>query len=198
MMLYAELPARRARQIVADVGVALWILVWVWVGTRVFDLVERLGAPGRTVSGAGRDLVEQLQAAQTEVSDLPVVGQALAELVEDLSGAGRGLQRAGASQQEVVGSLAWWLGVVLALIPIVFLLVRYLPRRWRWMREASAAQRLRSGPGDLRLFAWRALANRELHELSAVSDDPVGDLEAGDYARLARLEITALGLKAEL
>jgi hypothetical protein len=38
------------------------------------------------------------------------------------------------------------------------------------------------------------LANRPLHELRRVSDDPAGSLERGDYHALAALELARVGL----
>ena len=83
------------------------------------------------------------------------------------------------------------------MIPILVVALYHLPRRVRFVREASAGQRLLDGPADLELFALRALSNQPLHALARVTDDPVGALRRGDaavVAALARLELRAGGL----
>jgi hypothetical protein len=95
-----------------------------------------------------------------------------------------------------VRQLALWLGVVVAAVPVIALLLAWLPRRVTWMREAGAASRLRLDGADLELFAIRAVANRPLRQLHRVSPDPAGDLRAGEFQALADLELRALGLRA--
>lgn len=91
--------------------------------------------------------------------------------------------------------LAFWLGVLVALLPIAYVASRHLPRRWRWMREAAAAQQLLSVVGDTRLFALRAMTSLPLYELARVSADPVGDLVRGEHHALAAYELHRLGLR---
>jgi hypothetical protein len=126
-----------------------------------------------------------------------VVGDALEGPFGALSGVGRALQGAGAAQQEAIGELALWLGISLAFIPIAFVVLRYVPGRLSWIREATAAHYIRLDADDLELFALRAAVTRPFHELRQVSKDPAGDLAAGHYQALARLELTALGLTDE-
>ncbi len=197
MKLYAEVPRYRMGQIVRDLAAVAWVAIWVRVGFRIHELVSALAGPGRTIQSPGTDVASSLESAGSEVEDLPVVGDALRTPFEAIAGAGRALERAGATQQEVVATLAVWLGVILALIPILYVALKYLPDRGRWIRAASAADHIRLDAGDLHLFALRAVANRPLHELRRASSDPAGDLASGNYQALARLELNALGLSSE-
>ena len=197
MKLYAEVPRYRMRQIVRDLAAVAWVAIWVRVGFRIHELVSALAGPGRTIESAGNGVALSLESAGSDVDDLPVIGDALRTPFEAIAGAGRALERAGASQQDVVASLAVWLGVVLALVPILFVAFKYIPDRGRWIRAASAADHIRLDADDLHLFALRAVANRPLHELRRASSDPAGDLASGNYQALARLELNALGLNAE-
>jgi hypothetical protein len=52
-MLYAETPALRLRQVLLDVGLVIWVLVWVRIGLWLNDLVQRLEGPGRGIEDAG-------------------------------------------------------------------------------------------------------------------------------------------------
>jgi hypothetical protein len=195
MKIYAETPGFRSRQVLADVAIAVWVFLWVRIGLRVKELVDALGAPGRTIEDAGSGFTETLLSAAREVGDVPVVGEALQAPLESAAGAGRVLQRAGATQQEVVHNLALWLGILLALIPILVALAHWLPWRVRWAREASAANRLKIDSDDLQLFALRAIANRPLDQLRRATPDPAAAFARGDYGPLAALELKELGLR---
>ena len=194
MKLYAQTSRMRNGQILRDLLLLTWVGVWVWVGTRVHDLVAALAGPGRAVESAGQDLSRSANEAGSGISDVPLVGDALEGPFGALSGVGSTLQEAGAAQQEMIAELALWLGTALALIPIAFVVLRYVPGRMSWIREATAAHHIRLDADDLELFALRAAVTRPFHELRRVSKDPAGDLAAGNYQALALLELTALGL----
>ncbi|HSR26842.1 MAG TPA: hypothetical protein VLR51_00140 [Actinomycetes bacterium] len=196
MKLYAETAGLRARQLLGDLGVLAWTAVWVAAGLTLYRLVEKLAVPGARVEQAGSNFAGDVAEIQQKVGRLPVVGNELQGPFGRLSGVGRTLADAGATQQEVVHQLALWLGVVVAAVPIVVLLLVWLPRRVAWAREAGAASRLRLDGADLELFALRAVANRSLRELHKVTPDPAGDLRAGEFEALADLELRALGLRA--
>lgn len=93
-------------------------------------------------------------------------------------------------------TLAFWLALLLAAIPIVWLLVRCLPARMRWVREATAASRIRAQPSAPQLFALRAMANRPLPKLRRAEADPAAAYARGDYGALAALELAELGLRS--
>jgi hypothetical protein len=194
--LYAETAGLRTRQLVGDLAVLAWTAAWVAAGVALYRLVEKLAVPGARVEQAGSDFAGDVAEIQQKVGRLPVVGGELQDPFGRLAGVGRTLAAAGVTQQEVVHQLALWLGVVVAVVPIVALLLVWLPRRVVWAREAGAASRLRMGGADLELFAIRAVANRPLRDLHRVTPDPAGDLRAGEYRALADLELRALGLRA--
>jgi hypothetical protein len=195
--LYAETPGLRTRQLVGDLAVLAWTAAWVAAGAALYRLVEKLAVPGERVEQAGSSFAGDIAEIQQKVGRLPVVGGELQDPFGRLAGVGRTLAAAGVTQQEVVHQLALWLGVVVAVVPIVALLLVWLPRRISWAREAGAASRLRMDGADLELFAIRAVANRPLRDLHRVTPDPAGDLRAGEYQALADLELRALGLRAQ-
>ena len=197
MKLYAETPGLRTRQLVRDLAVLAWMAAWVAAGVALYRLVEKLAVPGARVEQAGSSFAGDIAEIQQKVGRLPVVGGELQDPFGRLAGVGRTLAAAGVTQQEVVHQLALWLGVVVAVVPIVALLLVWLPRRVSWAREAGAASRLRMDGADLELFAIRAVANRPLRDLHRVTPDPAGDLRAGEYQALADLELRALGLRAQ-
>jgi hypothetical protein len=194
--LYAETAGLRVRQLAGDLAVVAWTAAWVAAGLALYRLVEKLAVPGARVEQAGSSFAADVAEIQRTVGRLPVVGGQLQDPFGRLSGVGRTLAEAGVAQQEVVRQLALWLGVVVAAVPVVALLLTWLPRRVTWVREAGAASRLRLDGADLELFAIRAVANRPLRQLHRVSPDPAGDLRAGEFQALADLELRALGLRA--
>jgi hypothetical protein len=194
--LYAETAGLRARQLLGDLATLAWTVAWVAAGLALYRLVERLAVPGARVEQAGSDFAGDVAVIQERIGRVPVVGDQLQGPFGRLAGTGRTLAEAGATQQEVVHQLALWLGVVVAAVPVVALLLVWLPRRVAWAREAGAASRLRMDGADLELFAIRAVANRPLRELRRVSADPAGALRAGEHEALADLELRALGLRA--
>jgi hypothetical protein len=195
MKLYAEVPRHRTQQVLNDIFVALWVVVWVRVGVIVHGLVDKLAGPGRSVERAGRRVADGAASVSGDISDVPLVGDDLASAFDRLSDAGGFLRDAGQSQQDAVHALALWLGVLLALIPITLVLIVWLPPRIRWIAEASAASRIRLDAEDLHLFALRAIARRTLNELRGATPDPAGAYASGNYEPLAALELDALGLK---
>ena len=195
MKLYAETSGLRARQLFGDLAVVAWTAAWVWAGVTLYRLVEKLALPGARLEQAGGGFAGDVAEIQQKVGRVPVVGNALQGPFGRLAGVGQTLADAGATQQQVVHQLALWLGVLVAAVPIVTLLLAWLPRRVAWAREAGAASRLRLAGADLELFALRAVANRPLRQLHRVTPDPAGALRAGDYEALADLELRSLGLR---
>jgi len=193
--LYAETSGLRARQVLGDLAVVAWTAAWVWAGVTLYRLVEKLAVPGARLEQAGGGFAGDVAEIQQKVGRVPVVGNELQGPFGRLAGVGQTLADAGATQQQVVHQLALWLGVLVAAVPIVTLLLAWLPRRVSWAREAGAASRLRLAGADLELFALRAVANRPLRQLHRVTPDPAGALRAGEYEALADLELRALGLR---
>jgi hypothetical protein len=200
MNLYAELPARRTRQVVGDVIVIGWIVLWALLGHAVHDATVQLADPGRRVTSASVDLADRLHDSGQAVGGLPVVGDTAAEPFDKASDAANQLADAGRAQVRAAERLALWLGWSVALIPILGALLLYLPPRVRFVRRAAAGRALVDSAADLDLFALRALAHQPLSRLAAISDDPAAAWRQKDsdtIGRLAALELAAVGLRAD-
>lgn len=197
MKLYADHSPRRIRQQVGDLSFVLWCALWLWVAAAVHDATLGLAEPGRRMQAAGGGLAGQLRDAGSVIGDLPLVGD---DARAPFDGAGRAadeLSAAGTSTVEAVQHLAFWLTVVVAAVPILVALLVHLPRRWRFVRQATAGQQLIDSSADLELFALRAMANQPVHRLARISSDPVSAWRSGDRAvvrALALLELRDAGL----
>lgn len=198
MKIYADTPARRGRQIAADVGFVIWCAVWVWLGYRFYEVVLLLGAPGAATEAAGSSLQENMLSAGEAIDGLPVVGESVRAPFDRMSEAGLSIAEAGRAQQETIARVAWASAVLLVLAPIATLAVIWLPLRIRFIRRVNASQRLLSGSTDVELFALRALARQPVAALAEVAPDPLAAWRAGDPVvtrALAELELRDEGLR---
>jgi hypothetical protein len=198
MKLYADLPVRRTRQLLADVLVLLWVGLWAWLGRRVFDAVLSLQTPAHSLTDAGHSVQGSLAGAGDQAANIPIVGGGLHQWLHQAAGAGTTLSAAGTTMSDAVGKLALVLGLVTALVPIASVVGVWLWVRIGFVREASSAQRFIDADEDLDLFALRAMATQPMSELAAISDDPAGAWRRQDrdvIHRLALLELREQGLR---
>lgn len=198
MKLYADTPGRRGRQLVSDLWMAFWIALWVWVGMKTDDLVMNLALPGEGLRTAGERFESGLDAAGDQAGRIPVLGDDLRAPFDSAGGAGTVIRDAGQAQIDAVDTLATFLGVVIALIPITIWLLLWAPIRLRFVRRATAARRFIDDAPDLDLFALRALANQPMAVLGRLHDDPSGAWRNRDpevIRALAEIELRESGLK---
>ena len=197
MKTYSDLPVRRALQATGDLLLVLWIWLWVSIADSVHDATLGLAKPGRQIDESATGLAGRLRDAGESISGVPVVGDDVQKPFEGAGGAADNLAAAGRAQVEAVQTLAFWLGIAVALIPILIALAVYLPPRIRFVRRATAGRRFLDSAADLDLFALRAMTNQPLHVLARVSDDPAGgwrDRDPDVVRRLAALELRDCGL----
>jgi hypothetical protein len=195
---YAQHPAVRLRQLAADVGMLAWVVVWVLVARAVHAAVLVLAEPGRAVEDLGRSVAANMGSAADAAERVPLVGDELAAPFGTLADASGSVGGAGQSAQDAVGTLSTVLAVVLVVLPVGWLLLRWLPWRLRYARDAGAARRLLAGTPDLDILAARALATAPLTRLAALPAGTGAAWHAGDPAAvraLAGLELGRLGLR---
>jgi hypothetical protein len=195
---YAETPARRTRQIAADVVAVIALLCCYWIGSSVHDLTDNLAAPGRSLESGGAVLAQRMTDAGQAVSEAPFIGDSLRQPFDQASDAGRSIEQAGAEQQTVVHRLALTLGWVTGGVPAIVVLALWLPKRVKFARRAGHAQRLVGGGAGLDVFAFRALARQPIADLARLGSDPAAGWRNRDPAMieaLAALELRRLGLR---
>ncbi|WP_410674030.1 hypothetical protein [Amycolatopsis sp. cmx-4-68] len=175
MQLYAERPIRRTAQLVSDLLALLLVVIAVWLGTSVYDEVMKLRAPGDGLVDAGTGLRGTFDSAANSAGGLPLIGDALAKALHGGSDAGTKLADAGRWQIEAVENLAWWMAAIIIALPVLALVVTWLPLRWNFTRRATAAARLRAlGDEGLDLLALRALTTQPLRRLAGVGEVATG------------------------
>jgi hypothetical protein len=198
MQLYARSPVLRTRQVVVDVGMLAWLVLWILIARAVHRAVLVLAEPGQAVEGLGRSVAGNMNSAAEAADRVPAVGDELAKPFGALADAGDSVSGAGQSAQDAVATLATVLAVVLVVLPVGWLLLRWLPGRLRYAREAGAATRLLSGTPDLEFLAARAVATAPLPQLAALPAGTGAAWRAGEQRAvraLAALELRRLGLR---
>ena len=195
MKIYAETPRRRTRQLLGDAILVVWIVVWAVFGSIAHDVIAKLAGPAESIAAQSGSLSESFSDVSDQIDEVPLVGGALEEPFSSASRAAGGVAEESREQRDLFLTAALWIGLFVALAPITGSLLVYTPLRARWIKEATAATKLRVDADDLYLFALRAVTNRPLSELRKVTPDPGAALAHGDYEPLARLELERLGLK---
>lgn len=199
MKLYADRPARVLRQLFGDLLVVIGVYWAVRLGQGTHAKVGALAVPGREAEQSARSLDGRLRDTAGSLRDTPLVGDTIAAPFRDLAATSRDLAATAQDYQDSVERLATLAGLLVAAVPIIVLLVLWLPGRLAWVVEASAASRLlRRTPAAAELLAVRALARQPLRRLAGLEPGVVAGWKAGDAAatdELARLELDELGLR---
>ncbi|SHG15648.1 hypothetical protein [Streptoalloteichus hindustanus] len=198
MKWYADAPARRARQLAADVFALAWIVLWVVLALRLRDDVLRLRGPGDRMADAGAGLQGAFGAAAEHAARVPLLGESLAAAFGRGETAGTRLVLAGHNQAAAVERTGTWLAVVVIVVPVLMLLMVWLPARLRYAREAAVVRRLADQGGFEDLLALRALTRLPAAQLARYGVDPATAWRAGDpvaIAALAQTQLDELGLR---
>jgi hypothetical protein len=199
MKFYADLPARRTRQVAGDVLVAAWVVVCVVLGRSVHDLLASAAEPLRSAAQVGMSIEDGMGDAGRGAGRVPLLGDQLSRPFEEVAAAGGRLSDAGADGADRVEVLAVLVGVLLALLLALLVLLPWLGLRLRYAARAGDVRRLRDAPGGADLLALRALAHRPGRALSAVGPAAAAAWRAGDAgttAALAALETERWGVAA--
>jgi hypothetical protein len=182
-------------QFAGDLLLIAWVGGWVWLGRAFHDRLDALRGPARQVGRASSDLADSLSTTGEQLRGVQLIGDLLAAPFDAIVGSTRQLTDASATSDQAVARLADLSFLVTSFFPIVFAVTVWAVLRGRWMRQATAAARLRrSGHGD-GLLAAQALLTARLDQLAPLAnpgnplDDPIS------RRRLAGYQLRRLGLR---
>ncbi|ANE79180.1 hypothetical protein A7U43_07455 [Mycobacterium adipatum] len=195
---YATRPGRFLAQLVSDVTVLLWTVIWAMVGSAVYSAVATIAEVGRQVQDGADGVSGSLNSAGDRADDFPLVGDALGGPLHAASDAAKEIAGAGQSLDSTATWLAWVLALAVAATPILAVAMPWLFLRVRFFRRKLMVLTLASTHAGQELLAMRALANRPLAKLTAIDPDPIGAWRRDDRPAirgLALLEIHAAGVK---
>jgi hypothetical protein len=200
MRLYPEVPARRTSTIVRDVLTVLLVVLFLWLGVRTYQAVDRLSVLGNAVADAGGSIRQGFGSVADAVSGVPLVGQQIANAITSAgSGTGGNLASLGEQGATSAHRLAILLGLLVGLLPTLVLLIAVLPGRIRQVRSLNAASVVLSDTADpaiRRVLASRAAFGLPYTVLLTHTRDPFGDLAAGRYDQLVAAALEDAGLRA--
>lgn len=195
---YATTPGRLLAQLVSDLAVAAWTTVWVLVGMAVHAAVSTIAEVGRQVQDGANGVAGNLNSAGDSTDGVPLIGDTLSKPLRAASEAALDIAGAGHSLDTTATWLAWVLALAVAATPILAVAMPWLFLRVRFFRRKWTAVTLAATPAGEQLLALRALANRPLAKLAAVSIDPVGAWRREDaiaITGLATLELRSAGVR---
>jgi hypothetical protein len=207
--LYADDRAAMLRRLALDLVVLAWTGLGIWLGFLVHDQLLNLRAIGTAIGDVGRTLNGWISDFGSSIpgQGAPIIGSALSDYVDRLSSSlrqssGDQLISRGNQLNDLIGSLALYVGIVAGAVVVLAVLVPYTLRRVAGAREMGAGRAFvesaRAG-GRVReaqaLLAFRALATLPFTRIMRVSGDPVGDLADGEHAALAGAMLARMGLE---
>ena len=200
--IWSELPGARLREQVADLSTVLWLLFWGWLAFRLFQLLASFAEAGRMVRGGGQTMIDAGRNLGDAMAGIPIVGAGLRDVATNaFAGAGSPIADFGTSIEQFILIVSAVLALLLASVPIIPWLSRYLPWRVERLSRMRAGYRaIRRAPGVSRerineVLAMRAVARLDYPTLLSYTPDPLGDWASGRHDRLARAELATVGLR---
>ena len=195
---YSDHPVRGSLQILGDVLVIAWVVGWVFVGRFVHSAFVETAKLGYGIQDGADGVASNLHKAGSEAAGVPLVGDRLSSPFTKAGTAAGSLAHSGQEFGDRLSWLALPMGVLLAGLPILFVVLLWAPARWRYARRAGTTVELARTLQGRNVLALRALANQPTARLIAISADPVGDWRRGDtevVARLATMEMRQSGVR---
>jgi len=194
---YAQRRGRMLGQLAGDLFMVVWIVLWWLAGRFTQRTVDAIATPARSSADAARRLADQVGQAAEQSGRIPGIGDELRKPFDAAVGSLQSVINAADEQVATIERAGLLLGWLVFLIPVVLLLVIWLPARIRFVLRARAAKRFLDAEADLDLFALRAMVVQPLHVIAKISDDPVAAWRRGDrdvIHALAEIELRRSGL----
>src|SRR5205085_2814272 len=202
-MLYPDLARSRLGYVVADVAAGLWVAAWLYAGDLVYHAVMTLSTIANGVIAVGQQVNDAVSRVQHAVGSLPLVGPALGDDLNPLHGVPHAVITTGGQELQAIHHLALLLGVVVAGVPLLAVVLIYLPLRRRKARGFRSLARIVRQPGanavaaTMQVLAARALYTLPYDRLLRYSRDPIGEWREGRYYNLARAAMAEEGLDVQ-
>ncbi len=199
LKLYPDVPGKRTSTIVRDLVLLGLVVLFAWMGYKVYELVGNLTVLGSGVKDAGLSVQSGFNSVAGAVDSVPFVGGKLSDALQS-AGQGSGGNVAGLGQSGIdkVNELARALGLIVFLLPTSLVLLMMVPPRIRQIRRLGAASAVlvdTDDPERRRLLAMRAAFGLSYVTLLDYTRDPLGDLVAGRYDPLVDAALDDAGIR---
>jgi hypothetical protein len=195
---YSSRPWRALVQLVSDLAVIAWVIVWVQAARLVEQAVQQAARPGYALQSGAGGIASNLHNAGKGVAGVPVVGGPLGTPLTSAGGAAGNVADAGHELGDRISGAALPLALAVALVPVVPVVLLWLSMRLRFASRAGACATAARMPGGASLLALRALATRSPRRLAALGPDLVDAWRRDDpdvVRRLAELELRLSGVR---
>ncbi len=195
---YAQRRTRMLGQLAVDAFMVGWVVLWWYLGRATERTVGAIANPARSSGDAARQLADQVRQGADQTGTIPGIGGELRKPFDAVAGSLQGFIDSAAAQVTSIERAGLLLGWLVFLIPVVLLVVIWLPARIRFFLRARAAREFLDSEADLDLFALRAMVAQPMHVIARISDDPVAAWRRGDRQvihALAAVELRRSGLR---
>ncbi len=193
----ALLPSRRTIRWLDVVSIVIVIgfgALGLLAGTELWELAR----VHRGLLSAATGL-ESTGQAIASLAGLPLIGDDVAQRADNVTQTATQVRDGALMVRDGVRVLAVVIGVAITLLAVVPVTLLYLPLRVARRRELRELRRMLSGPVEPMLvehLAHVAIRRMPYSELRQISQNPWRDVERGDHAHLATVELRRLGLPA--
>jgi hypothetical protein len=203
LKFYPDRPWPALWMVFVDLLALAWVAFWGFAGWLTYQTVLGLEVIADGIRDTGRTFNDWLESFRNAVPrGIPYISSFLQDQASQLERhTGTPLIELSKTVRHDIAILALALALFIALPPIAYLLLTYVPHRWREAREmGSALAFVRAAIVGGRIeqakavLAYRALATLNFTQLMRTSRDPVGDLANRDYDRLAAAMLDRAGL----
>jgi hypothetical protein len=196
-MPYSTKPLRLFAQLMSDITVTVWTIIWVFVGLAVYSAISTIADAGRQVETGSKGVADNLASAGHGAQHIPLFGDAVSKPLTAASEAALDIAGAGHDLDTTASWLAVLLAIAVVALPILMAVLPWLYLRLRFFRRKLMVTALATTPAGEQLLALRALTTRSPRKLTAISPDPVGAWRHEDpvtIRALAALELRAAGI----
>jgi hypothetical protein len=197
--LYPDVPAKRRSTIARDVALLVGILLFAWMGMKVYDAVNSMTVLGSGVKDAGLSVQNGFGSAADAVGNVPFFGDKLAGALQNAGQqSGGNVAALGQRGEDTVHHLALLLGLLVFVLPTILIVALMVPGRVRQIRQLGAARAVlldTDDPERRRLLAMRAAFGLSYLTLLGYTRDPLGDLAAGNVDPLVAAALDDAGIR---
>src|SRR4051812_7448777 len=148
---YAQRRGRMLGQLAGDLFMVVWIVLWWLAGRFTQRIVDAIATPARSSADAARRLADQVGQAAEQSGRIPGIGDELRKPFDAAVGSLQSVINAADEQVATIERAGLLLGWLVSLIPVVLLLVIWLPARIRFVLRARAAKPFLDAEADLDL-----------------------------------------------
>lgn len=190
--------ARRVTDLVGDLLLIAWGVLWLFIARSTRDLLDSIAQPMQRLGASTGTVADRLDETGQSLGDVPLVGEQLAAPFPGISASLRDLATQISTQVASLTATSGWVVPLVFLVPTLIAAGLYIAWRIRRVRESAAARGLLERNRSLELFALRGMSTVPLHRLRWLTVDPVAGWRAGDPAmipRLADLEMRRVGIE---